>query len=245
MKTSATLLVTISIATLTIYLFFRKPKQKTKTLVDLIGNTQLIEIKSLSKKSCRILAKTEFLNYGGSPKDRVALGIITKAEKEGLLKPGSTIIEGTVGSTGISLTLIAKAKGYNAHIFMPDDVAKEKSKLLETLGATVEKVKPCSIIDPNHFVNLARKKAEEMNAMSPNSAYFCDQFENMANFDVHYSTTGPEIYSQCPEIDVFCCGAGTGGTISGIAAYLKPKVKGLKIFLADPEGSGLFNKVCS
>ena len=158
----------------------------------LIGNTPLVRIDSLSNATgCEILAKAEFLNVGGSPKDRVALEMIRQAEVDGLLIPhvGCTIFEGTVGSTGISLATIARAKGYKCHIVMPDDIAIEKSELLIQLGATVEKVRQCSIVDKNHFVNIARFRATEMNekailSKSKARAYFCDQFENPANFNV-------------------------------------------------------------
>lgn len=165
--------------------------------------------------------------------------MIKTAEANGTLHPyvGNTIFEGTVGSTGISIAMVARARGYNAWIVMPDDQAQEKYQLLEKLNATVEKVRPVSIIDKNQFVNLARTRAEQ-------GGYFADQFENPANFDVHFNTTGPEIYRQTAgRIDALVLGAGTGGTLSGIACYLKERVKSLKVFLADPQGSGLFNKV--
>lgn len=167
----------------------------------LIGNTPIVKIRSLSRETgCSILAKAEFLNPGGSTKDRVALGIIEDAEQRDLISPnsGCTIFEGTVGSTGIALALMARAKGYHCHIVMPDDQAKEKYALLEKLGATVEKVRPVSIVHQNHFVNLAKKRADEMNARAQECAlkgdvegakrrgYFCDQFENLANFEVGF-----------------------------------------------------------
>jgi cysteine synthase len=229
-----------------------RKKSIKKGLTDLIGNTPLCRINSLSEFSgCEILAKVEFMNVAGSPKDRVALSIIESAEKNGKIKPftGCTIFEGTVGSTGISLATIAKSRGYDCHIIMPDDVAKEKSDLLIKLGATVERVSPCSIIDPNHFVNIARKKAEEMNKLANDTnsgkfGYFCDQFETSANVNAHYKTTGPEIYKQTGgELDAVVMGAGTGGTISGISLYLKQRLPNLRVVLADPQGSGLLNKV--
>ncbi|KAI8899085.1 tryptophan synthase beta subunit-like PLP-dependent enzyme [Globomyces pollinis-pini] len=235
------------------YFYFKKKKSVVANGVeDLIGNTPMVKIKSLSKATgCTILAKAEFLNVAGSPKDRVALSIINQAEKDGLISPNTNccIFEGTVGSTGISLATIAKAKGYKCHIVMPDDVAVEKSELLMKLGATVELVKPCSIVDPNHFVNLAKKRANDMNVTADNLSskergFFCNQFENLANFDAHFTTTGPEIFQQTGgEIDAIVMGAGTGGTLAGITHYLKPKIPHLKVVLADPEGSGLYNKV--
>lgn len=219
-----------------------------------IGNTPLFKIKSLSEATgCEILAKAEFLNgAGNSPKDRVALHMINMAESQGLLTPhqGDTIYEGTVGSTGISLATLARAKGYKAHICMPSDQSREKSDLLEKLGATVERVTPAPITDINHFVNLAKRRAEEHSKdKSRNSkGFFADQFESKANYTAHILTTGPEIYNQTNgDLDFFVAGAGTGGTISGVSIYLKTEkgsfLPNLKVILADPEGSGLYNKV--
>ncbi|CAB4409107.1 unnamed protein product [Rhizophagus irregularis] len=236
----------------------------------LIGNTPLMRIKSLSDATgCEILGKAEFLNPGGSPKDRAALYMINEAENKKLIQPniGCTIFEGTSGSTGISIAMIAKAKGYNAWIIMPDDQAKEKYQLLEKLGATVEKVKPASIVDKNQFVNLAKRRAEDFgknkeknkkklidgddnyereNSIENNEAtgFFTDQFENLANYLAHYQGTGPEIYRQTNgKIDALVTGAGTGGTIAGISRFLKPLIPSLKVILVDPPGSGLYNKV--
>ncbi|EME79523.1 uncharacterized protein MYCFIDRAFT_34905 [Pseudocercospora fijiensis CIRAD86] len=217
----------------------------------LIGNTPLIKLKSLSEATgCEILAKAEFLNgAGNSPKDRVALSMITHAEEAGILVPdrGDTIYEGTVGSTGISLAAVARARGYKAHICMPSDTSTEKSDILLKLGAAVERVPPASIIDQNQFVNTARRRAQEHtdDPNKPGVGFFADQFENTANYLAHQSTTGPEIYSQTSggQLDAFVAGAGTGGTIAGIALYLKPLIPNLKIILADPQGSGLYNKI--
>ena len=218
-----------------------------------IGHTPLILLKSLSEATgCTILAKCEFLNgAGGSPKDRVALSIINSAESAGLLTPhnGDTIYEGTVGSTGISLATLARARGYKAHILMPDDQAHEKSDLLLRLGATVERVTPAPIVDQKHFVNRARNLAREhsINPELQGKGLFADQFETEANWRAHYEGTGPEIYEQAKAggytIDAFVAGAGTGGTISGCAKYLKECSPTTKIVLADPQGSGLYNKI--
>lgn len=218
-----------------------------------IGNTPLIKLRSLSEATgCIILAKAEFLNgAGGSPKDRVALNMIQVAEEQGLLSPGrgDTIYEGTVGSTGISLAVLARARGYKAHICMPDDMAIEKSDLLHHLGATVERVPVAPITDPGHFVNLARTRAKEHTAASdtPSRGFFADQFESLANYSAHMKTTGPEIYAQTEgRLDAFVAGAGTGGTIAGVAKHLKEErgLEGrLRVVLADPQGSGLYNKV--
>ncbi|OQS05790.1 cysteine synthase [Thraustotheca clavata] len=221
-----------------------KLKQRYELICDghagLIGNTPLIKLHSLSKATgCEIYAKAEFLNPGGSSKDRVAKGIVEDAEERGLLKPGGTIVEGTSGSTGISLALIARAKGYNCLIVMPDDQAKEKSDLLQQFGAVVEFVKPASIVNANHYVNQARQRANEIQG-----GYFADQFENEANCNVHYKTTGREIWEQTNgKIDAFVMSAGTGGTIAGVSLYLKHKNPNVQVVLADPPGSSLYNKV--
>lgn len=221
-----------------------------KGIESTIGNTPLIIIKSLSQATgCTILAKCEFLNgAGGSPKDRVALSIIETAEQAGLLTPhsGDTIYEGTVGSTGISLATLARARGYKAQICMPDDQAHEKSNLLLRLGAIVDRVTPAPIVDQRHFVNRARNLAREHTAdpNKPGRGLFADQFETSANWRAHFDGTGPEIYDQTRgQIDVFVAGAGTGGTISGVAKFLKSKLRDIKIVLADPQGSGLYNKI--
>ncbi|KAK7207321.1 tryptophan synthase beta subunit-like PLP-dependent enzyme [Myxozyma melibiosi] len=215
----------------------------------LIGNTPLVKIKSLSAATgCTILAKAELQNPGGSAKDRVALAIVERAEQEGLIRPhsGDVVYEGTSGSTGISLAMICRAKGYTAHICLPSDTSTEKIDLLERLGATVEKVPPAGIVDKRQYVNMARTRAAERNALPGGGrGLFADQFENEANWRAHYEHTGPEIYSQTGggKLDVFITGAGTGGTISGVSRFLKPRVPGLTVVLADPPGSGLFNKV--
>ncbi|GIK07365.1 hypothetical protein Aspvir_003027 [Aspergillus viridinutans] len=214
-----------------------------------IGNTPLLRIKSLSDATgCEILGKAEFLNGAGqSSKDRVALSMIEIAEQKGILKPhsGDTIYEGTSGSTGISLATLARAKGYLAHICMPSDQAIEKSNLLLKLGAIVDRVPPAPIIEKDNFVNRARALAQAQ-TLSPSSGtgFFADQFENEANWRAHYNGTGPEIYAQCNgKLDAFVAGAGTGGTISGVALFLKPRIPNLSVVLADPQGSGLYNRV--
>ncbi|KAL4798286.1 tryptophan synthase beta subunit-like PLP-dependent enzyme [Aspergillus venezuelensis] len=222
-----------------------------------IGNTPLFRIKSLSDATgCEILAKAEFLNGAGqSSKDRVALSMIDIAEERGLMTPhsGDTVYEGTSGSTGISLATLARAKGYLAHICMPSDQAIEKSNLLLKLGATVDRVPPAPIVEKDNFVNRARALAHA-HTLTPDSAegseprrgrgYFADQFENEANWRAHFDGTGPEIYAQCNgSLDAFVAGAGTGGTISGVALFLKPKIPNMTVVLADPQGSGLYNRV--
>ncbi|KAL8714790.1 MAG: hypothetical protein Q9220_001303 [cf. Caloplaca sp. 1 TL-2023] len=227
-----------------------KAKEVREGIEVCVGNTPLFVIKSLSEATgCEILGKAEFLNgAGGSPKDRVALNMINMAEEQGLLTPhsGDTIYEGTVGSTGISLATICRARGYLAHICMPSDQATEKSDLLLKLGAVVDRVPPAPIVDPMHFVNRARNLAADHTAdpTRPGRGYFADQFENQANWQAHFEGTGPEIYQQCGgRLDAFVAGAGTGGTIAGVARFLKSKLPNVRIVLADPQGSGLYNKI--
>ncbi|CAG79288.1 tryptophan synthase beta subunit-like PLP-dependent enzyme [Yarrowia lipolytica] len=212
-------------------------------LQGLIGNTPMVLVPSLSHATgCKIYAKVEACNPGGSAKDRVALGIIQAAEKSGAIAPheGHVIYEGTSGSTGISLAMLSKAMGYNSHICLPDDTSSEKVDLLTNLGAVVDKVRPAGIVDKNHYVNSARDKAVECET----GAVFSDQFENDANWRIHYNTTGPEIFIQTDgEVDLFVTGSGTGGTISGVAKYLKEKLDDVRVVLADCQGSGLYRKI--
>ncbi|KAJ5818200.1 Cysteine synthase [Penicillium riverlandense] len=230
-----------------------------------IGNTPLLRIKSLSEETgCEILGKAEvcipfychynkadngnqFLNGAGqSSKDRVALSMIEMAEEHGILAPhsGDTIYEGTSGSTGISLATLARAKGYLAHICMPSDQAIEKSNLLLKLGAIVDRVPPAPIVEKDNFVNKARALAHAHTASGTSRGFFADQFENEANWRAHYRGTGPELYTQCNgHMDAFVAGAGTGGTIAGVARYLKPLLPHITVVLADPQGSGLYNRV--
>ena len=227
-------------------------KKPCRGLEGTIGNTPLIQLPALSAATgCTILGKAEYLNgAGNSPKDRVALSIVDAAEKAGHLRPnaGDVIYEGTVGSTGISLAAIARSRGYMAHVVMPDDQAHEKSNLLLKLGAKVERVTPAPITSPDNFINLAKRRAREHtdNPEQKGRGYFADQFENEANWQAHLHGTGPEIYAQTHgQLDAFVAGAGTGGTISGVGRYLKEekKMRNLKLILADPQGSGLYNRV--
>lgn len=259
MSLSSFLKVSVALAT-TVYIVneFRKIiggrsltslPPKSRGVESLVGNTPLIEIKSLSKLTgCKIYAKLELNNPAGSAKDRVALAIIRNNEKLGKLKPnnGDIIFEGTSGSTGISFAMLSNALGYQTHICLPDDTSDEKLKLLKSLGATIEPVKPASIVDPEQYVNAARSRAEAINN-DPNdkrNAIFADQFENDFNWRVHYNTTGPEIWTQMEgNIDCFITGSGTGGTISGVSKFLKGKDSNIKVILADPQGSGLSNRI--
>eukprot|EP01138_Halocafeteria_seosinensis_P006273 gb/GECG01006414.1/.p1 GENE.gb/GECG01006414.1/~~gb/GECG01006414.1/.p1 ORF type:complete len:436 (+),score=41.83 gb/GECG01006414.1/:1-1308(+) len=209
--------------------------------VELIGNTPMVRINCLSQATgCEIYGKVEYANPGGSSKDRVAKQVLLDASKSGELQEGGSVYEGTSGSTGISLALLCRAMGYTCHIYLPDDQAKEKSDTLEKLGAHVSRVKPVAIVNQDHYVNLARRAAEA----HPGSI-FVDQFENHSNFRAHYYNTGPEIWHQTNngQIDAVVMGAGTGGTIAGVSRFLKELKPDIGIFLADPPGSSLYNKV--
>jgi cysteine synthase A len=203
-----------------------------------IGNTPLIEIPSLSKiTGCQILGKAEFLNPGGSVKDRAALFMVEQAEKDGKLKLGGTIVEGTAGNTGIGLALVANAKGYRCVIVMPSNQSPEKIDLLNTLGAEVELVAPVAFSNPEHFYHTAQRRSQSIE-----NAFWADQFENIANSESHYQTTAPEIWQQTGgAIDGIVMSSGTGGTIGGVTAYLKEKNPDIASYLIDPQGSGLYN----
>lgn len=226
-----------------------KPPTCKKGIDGLIGNTPLIRIASLSDATgCEIFAKMEMCNPAGSAKDRVALSIIRENERQGILKPhtGSVLFEGTSGSTGISLAMLANALGYKAHICLPDDTSDEKLDLLHAFGAEVEKVKPASIVDPNQYVNVARRRAQELTTdkTSDRVGIFVNQFENDFNWRCHYKGTAPEIWEQMDrKMDVFITGSGTGGTIAGCCRFFKEKSEKVKVILADPQGSGLYNRV--
>jgi cysteine synthase A len=205
-----------------------------------VGGTPLVLLTSLSERTgCRLFAKLELLNPGGSIKDRVAWQAVLDAERAGLLRPGSTIVEGTSGSTGISLAFVARARGYRCHLVVPDDMSADKMRLLEALGARVEVVKPASIVNDGHYVNRARALAASLPG-----GVFIDQFENSSNWRAHVRTTGPEIWRQCGgELDAFVMSAGTGGTIAGVSRYLKARRPSIRVILAEPPGSSLHHRV--
>jgi cysteine synthase A len=201
-----------------------------------IGNTPLIRLRRASEATgCEILGKAEFLNPGGSVKDRAARGILDDAERRGLIRPGGTLVEGTAGNTGIGFAHLCNARGYRCVIVMPDNQSPEKAALLRTLGAEVRIVKTVPYSDPNHYQKLAGRVAEELGAV------YGQQFDNTANRDAHYATTGPEIWRDTEgRIDAFTCATGTGGTLGGVSRYLKQQKPGVRIVLADPMGSALY-----
>ena len=203
-----------------------------------IGNTPLIRLNSFSEETgCEILGKAEFLNPGGSVKDRAALYIIKDAEEKGLLKPGGTVVEGTAGNTGIGLAHICNAKGYKCLIIIPDTQSQEKMDALRTLGAEVRPVPAVPYKDPNNYVRLSGTVASEME-----NAIWANQFDNLANRLAHYETTGKEIWEQTNgKIDAFTCATGTGGTYAGVSMFLKDQNPDVKTILADPMGSGLYS----
>ena len=202
-----------------------------------VGNTPLIKIKSLSDiTGCEIFGKAEYLNPGGSIKDRTALGIINQAEKVGSLKPGYSIIEGTAGNTGIGLATISAQKDYKCVIVMPSNQSVEKYETLRALGVELITVPAVPFVNENHFYHTACRLANER----PNS-FWANQFENPANYQEHYRTTGPEIWQQTAGlIDAFISAVGTGGTMAGVSKYLKEKNNSVHVRLVDPMGSGMY-----
>lgn len=208
--------------------------------VEAIGNTPLIRLKSFSEQTgCEILGKAEFLNPGGSVKDRAALEIIEAAERQGQLKPGGTVVEGTAGNTGIGLAHICNAKGYRCLIVIPETQSQEKIELLRTLGAEVRTVPAVPYRDPNNYVKLSGRLAQELD-----NAIWANQFDNLANRQAHYKTTGPEIWQQTGgRVDAWVAATGTGGTYAGVSLYLKEQSANIQCVVADPLGSGLYSYV--
>ena len=204
-----------------------------------IGNTPLIRLRRASEATgCTILGKAEFMNPGGSVKDRAGLAIIEDAERSGRLKPGGTVVEGTAGNTGIGLTLVGNAKGYRSVIVMPETQSQEKIDFLRMIGADLRLIPAKPYRDPGNYVHYSRRLAEELGAV------WANQFDNLANREGHRATTGPEIWQQTDgRIDAFTCSCGTGGTLAGVALALKERDPKVRIVLADPEGSGLYGWV--
>jgi len=209
------------------------------SLWDAVGNTPLLRIGSLSRLTgCEILAKAEFMNPGGSVKDRAAKGMIERAEESGLLRPGGVIVEGTAGNTGIGLGLLGRERGYHVVVTMPDNQAREKYEALEAMGVEIRKVPPVPFADQGHFFHQARILADQ------EGWFWANQFENPANGDYHFETTGPEILAQCEgRVDVLVASVGSGGTISGVSRFLKSRTPETRVVLADPFGSGLYCQV--
>ena len=204
-----------------------------------IGATPLIRLRGASEATgCNVLGKAEFMNPGGSVKDRAGLYIITDAEKRGALKPGGTIVEGTAGNTGIGLTLVGNARGYRCIIVIPETQSKEKIDFLRMIGADVRLVPAKPYRDPGNYVHVSQRMAEET------GAFWANQFDNVANREGHRAVTGPEIWEQTDgKVDAFTCACGTGGTLAGVGFALKQRNPRVRIVLADCEGSGLYGWV--
>jgi cysteine synthase A len=210
---------------------------------DTIGNTPLIRLRQASEETgCEILGKAEFLNPGGSVKDRAALFIIRDAEKSGALKPGGVVVEGTAGNTGIGLALVGNARGYRSVIVIPETQSDEKKDMLRLCGAELVQVPAVPYADPNNYVKVSARLAKELNEKEPNGAIWANQFDNVANRQAHIEGTGPEIWEQTEgKVDGFTCAIGTGGTLAGVSAALKERNKDIVIAAADPGGAAMYN----
>jgi cysteine synthase len=211
--------------------------------IDSIGNTPLIKLKAASAATgCDIYGKAEFLNPGGSVKDRAALAIIEDAEKRGTLRKGGVVVEGTAGNTGIGIALVANARGYRSVIVMPETQSQEKKDMLRLCGADLRLVPALPYANPGNYVRFSETLAKEIADKEPNGAIWANQFDNTANRDGHYRTTGPEIFDQTDgKVAGFTCSVGSGGTLAGIAMALKERNKNIRIALSDPMGSALYN----
>ncbi len=212
-----------------------------------IGNTPLIKLRAASEiTGCNIYGKAEFLNPGGSVKDRAALALIKDAQEKKLISKGGTVVEGTAGNTGIGLGLLGNSLGYKTIIVMNDNQTQEKKDLLRNLGAELRLVPAKPYKDDNNYIKIASRLAEELKPSNNNGVIWANQFDNTANAKGHYETTGPEIWEQTDgKVDGFVCSSGTGGTISGVSNALKEKNKDIKIYLSDPKGSALCNYIKS
>ena len=211
--------------------------------LDSIGNTPLIKLRRASEETgCEIYGKAEFLNPGGSVKDRAALAIIEDAEARGLIQPGGTLVEGTAGNTGIGLALVGNARGYRTVIVMPDTQSQEKKDFIKLVGAELRLVPAVPYANPGNYVHVSDRLAKELAASEPNGAIWANQFDNTANREGHRKTTGPEIWSDTDgTVDAFTCATGTGGTLAGVGMALKERNANVKIVLADPMGSSLYS----
>jgi len=211
--------------------------------LDSIGNTPLIRLVGASEATgCDIYGKAEFLNPGGSVKDRAALAIIEDAEARGFIRPGGTIVEGTAGNTGIGLALVGNARGYRTVIVMPETQSQEKKDFIRLIGAELRLVPAVPYADPGNYVHVSHRLADELARTEPNGAVWANQFDNTANREGHRRTTGREIWEDTGgRIDAFTCATGTGGTLAGVGMALKERNRNIRIVLADPMGSTLYN----
>ena len=215
----------------------------SQNLLDMIGRTPLIRLKAASQETgCNILGKAEFLNPGQSVKDRAALGIIRDAESRGLLRPDGVVVEGTAGNTGIGLALVGACLGYRTVIVIPETQSQEKKDMIRIAGAELVEVPAVPYRDPNNYVRYSERLALELAKSEANGAIWANQFDNVANRQIHIDTTGPEIWEQTEgKVDGFICAVGTGGTLAGVASALREMNSDIKIGLADPMGAALFN----
>jgi len=213
------------------------------SVLDTIGNTPLIRLRRASEATgCEILGKAEFLNPGQSVKDRAALYIVRAAERSGALRPGGTIVEGTAGNTGIGVTLVAQALGYRAVIVIPDTQSEEKKLALRLGGARLVEVPAVPYKNPNNYVKLSRRLAEQLAGSEPGGAVWANQFDNVANREAHIEGTGPEIWEQTGgKVDAFVSAVGTGGTLAGVGIFLKERNPAIRIGLADVPGAALYS----
>jgi len=209
--------------------------------LEAVGNSPLIKLRKASELTgCNILGKAEFLNPGGSVKDRAAKAIVLDAEKRGLLKPGGVIVEGTAGNTGIGLALVGNSLGYRTVIVIPETQSQEKKDMLRLCGADLREVPAVPYRDENNYVKVSGRLAEEFAKTEENGAIWANQFDNVANRQGHYENTGPEIFEQTDgKVDAFICSVGTGGTLAGTGMSLKERNKDIIIALADPLGAAL------
>jgi cysteine synthase len=211
--------------------------------IEAIGRTPLVRLRHASELTgCDIYGKAEFMNPGGSVKDRAALFIVKDAEERGLLRPGGVIVEGTAGNTGIGLALVANARGYRTVIVIPETQSQEKKDALRQFGADLREVPAVPYANPNNYVKVSGRLAEEIAKTEPAGAIWANQFDNVANRRAHLETTGPEIWEQTGgKVDAFICAVGTGGTLAGVGMHLKERKRDVVIGLADPMGAALYN----
>jgi cysteine synthase A len=208
-----------------------------------IGDTPLITLKRASEATgCTILGKAEFMNPGGSVKDRPARQIILEAEKRGEIRPGGLVVEATAGNTGIGLALVANARGYRTLIVIPDTQSQEKKDMLRLCGAELVEVPAVPYANPNNYQHVGRRLADELRQREPNGVLFADQWNNLDNRKAHYVSTGPEIWAQTAgKVDGFICAIGTGGTVAGVGSFLREKKNDIAIGIADPKGAAMYN----
>jgi cysteine synthase len=217
--------------------------QTREDIVAAIGNTPLIKLKRASAATgCTILGKAEFMNPGQSVKDRPARQIILEAEKRGEIRPGGLVVEATAGNTGIGLALVANTRGYRTLIVIPETQSQEKKDMLRLCGAELVEVPAVPYANPNNYQHIGRRLAEQLRKSEPNGVLFADQWNNLDNRKAHYVSTGPEIWEQTGgQVDGFICAIGTGGTVAGVATYLREKKNDIVIGIADPKGAAMYN----